>query len=144
MEINSVPKMNTHNWKTTEDLRVIAQQYKSAVYDDTHLGRTWKDKPHRNIYDLVNLVRQLADKLDVVGLPKTETFSGLPDIPIPFDCSFELIRSTNSEKPWGWAFNDHTDTFCGPATYLSEEYFATMAEAMANLKIYIETHYPKQ
>lgn len=131
-----------HHWKTTEDLRRIAYNYEAAVYNDTTLGRTWKDKPHRNIYDLVNLVRQLADKLDVVGLPKTETFTGLLDIPIPFDCSFELRRSLNPDKPWSWAFNDRTDY--GPATYLGQEDFATMAEAMANLKTYIETRYPKQ
>lgn len=137
-------KLDIFNWKTTKDLRSIAASYKNAVYNDTILGRTWKDKPHRNIYDLVNLVRQLADKLDVVGLPKTDTFTGLPDIPIPFGCSFELRRSLNPDKPWSWAFNDHTDSFCGPATFLGQEDFATMAEAMANLKVYIETHYPKQ
>lgn len=131
-----------NDWKTTEDLRRIADNYKAAVYNDSNLGRTWQDKPHRNIYDLVNLVRQVADKLDVVGLPKTETFTGLPDIPIPFGCSFELRRSLNPDKSWSWAFNDHTDF--SPATYLSQESFATMAEAMENLKTYIETHYPKQ
>jgi len=137
-------KPNIHNWQTTEDLRNVAKQYKNAVWDDTDLGREWVNTPHRNIYDLVNLVRQLAGKLDLVGLPKTETFSGFPDILIPFDCSFELIRSADPEKPWFWAFNDRTDSFCGPATYLSEETFVSMAEAMANLKIYIETNYPKQ
>ena len=137
-------ELNIHNWQTTEDLRNIAQQYKDAVYDDTDLGRNWQDKPHRNIYDLVNLVRQLAGKLDLVGLPKTVTFSGFLDILIPFGCSFKLNRHEAQEKPWSWAFIDRTDSFCGSATYLSEEYFASMAEAMANLKIYIETNYPKQ
>ena len=137
-------ELNIHNWQTTEDLRIIAKQYKDAVSDDTDLGREWVNKPHQNIYDLVNLVRQLADKLDLVGLPKTETFSGFPDILIPFGCSFELQRSVNQEKPWFWTFIDRTDSFCGPATYLSEECFASMVEAMANLKIYIETNYPKQ
>jgi hypothetical protein len=59
-------ELNIHNWQTTDDLLNIAQQYKNAIWDDTDLGREWVNKPHRNIYDLVNLVRQLAGKLDIL------------------------------------------------------------------------------
>lgn len=135
--------LTIHNWKTIEDLRLLAKKYKSAVYDETHLGYQWRDKPHRNVYDLVNLVRQLADKLETVGLPGEPTYKDCPDIRLPYGCSFEL-NYNEIESKWGWAFNDHTDQFCGPATYLSHKEHSTMAEALADCKKFIETHYPSE
>lgn len=135
-------KLTRESWKTTDDIRTLAKLYKDSVFSDTNLGRTWKDKPHRIVYDLVNIVRQLADKLDEVGLPKFPTFCDCPDIRLPYDCSSELRSNGNPQSPWNWAFNDHTDF--SPATYLSQKSFTTMAEAMADLTQFINTNYPKK
>ena len=67
--------INAYEWKTLDDVRELATLYHDSVWDkESSLGMQWLDKPHRNIYDLVYLVRQLADKLEESGLPETPDF----------------------------------------------------------------------
>lgn len=135
--------ISAYKWKTLDDVRKLATLYHDSVWDkESSLGMQWLDKPHRNIYDLVYLVRQLADKLEESGLPETPDYSSCPNIKMPMDCSFQLsYGGPDLERPWRWTFIARPE-FPVPKCN-SQQNFATMSEAMSDLQDFVNHHYPK-
>ena len=40
----------------------IVEAYKKSIGDDSSLNAQWKDKPHRHVYDLCNVIKELKEK----------------------------------------------------------------------------------